>query len=109
MKIGPLLAHLHELETGLARRAARRGRASARRARRLPPVPHLRAGRGQASREARAARRRYDGKAEWTTSLGDGSGDLLEELRTLYLRTQEVAITWTMAAQAAKALRDRNC
>ena len=36
----------------------------------------------------------------------DGSDDLLAELRTLHLRTHEVAITWTMAEQAAKALRD---
>ena len=43
----------------------------------------------------------------WTTALGDGGGDLLEDLRSLYLRTQEAAITWVMAAQAAKAARDK--
>jgi hypothetical protein len=36
------------------------------------------------------------------------SDDLLEELRALYLRMHELAITWTMAAQAAKALRDHD-
>ena len=66
-------------------------------------MPELRPGRGQASAEAPGI---ADGQTEWTTSLREGGGDLLEELRTLYLRTQEVAITWTMAAQGAKALRD---
>ena len=32
--------------------------------------------------------------------------NVLEELRALYLRAEELAITWTMAVQAAKALRD---
>ena len=108
MKIGPVLAHLRELETALAaelRAAAERHReehdvyhqchtfalAADKRVQRLEPLA-----------------RRYDGAAEWTTAVGDGSDDLLQDLRTLYLRAQEVAITWTMAVQAAKALRDRD-
>jgi hypothetical protein len=51
--------------------------------------------------------RRYEGKPVWSTALGDGSSDLLEDLRMLYLRSQETAITWVMAAQAAKAARDK--
>ena len=35
------------------------------------------------------------------------ANDLLEELRALYLALRGVAITWTMAEQAAKALRDQ--
>jgi len=108
VKIGPLLAHLRELEKALAaelRAAAERHRdehdvyhqchtfalAADKRVQRLEPL----AG-------------RYDRRSEWTTAVGDGSDDLLLELRTLYLRAQEVATTWTMAAQAAKALRDRD-
>jgi hypothetical protein len=106
MRIGPLLAHLRELETGLAgelRRAAERHRddhdvyhqchtfavTADKRAQKLQPLIE-----------------RYGGKAAWTTAVGDGSDDLLEDLRMLYLRAQENAITWVMAAQAAKAARD---
>lgn len=107
MRIGPLLAHLHDLETALAsdlRAAAERHRAE-------HDVYHqcqtfaLAADRRLERLDALA--RRGDGGSEWTTAAGDGSDDLLQELRTLYLREQEVAITWTMASQAAKALRDR--
>jgi hypothetical protein len=108
VRIGRLLGHLHELETELAaklRAAAERHRdehdvyhqchtfalAADKRVQRLEPLA-----------------RRYDGRSEWTTALGDGSDDLLQDLRTLYLRAQEVATTWTMAAQAAKALRDKD-
>ena len=89
-------------------RAARGRRAPPRRPRRLPPVPHLRRHRRQARRRSSSrSPQRYDGQSEWTTAVGDGSDDLLEDLRALYLRAEEVAITWTMAAQAAKALRDQ--
>jgi hypothetical protein len=108
VKIGPLLAHLHELETELAAEL----RAAAERHRGEHDVYH------QCQTFALAAdkrvqrldllERRYDGSSEWTTAVGEGSDDLLRELRTLYLRAQEVAITWTMASQAAKALRDRD-
>jgi hypothetical protein len=106
MKVGPLLAHLDQLETALAaelRAAAERHReehdvyhqcqtfalAADKRVRRLGPLA-----------------RRYDGVPVWKSSVGDGSDDLLRELRALYLRALEVAITWTMASQTAKALRD---
>lgn len=108
MRIGPLLAHLRELETELAaelRAAAERHRddhdvyhqchtfalTADKRVKRLQPLAQ-----------------RYGGQAEWTTAVGNGTDDLLEDLRTLYLRAQEAAITWTMAAQAAKAARDRD-
>ena len=108
MKIGPLLAHLNELETELAaelRAAAERHRAehdvyhqcqtfaltADRRVQRLEPLAQ-----------------RFDGASAWTTAVEGASDDLLQELRTLYLRAQEVAITWTMASQASKALRDRD-
>jgi hypothetical protein len=107
MKVGPLLAHLGELERGLAdglRAAAERHRddhdvyhqchtfavTADKRAQNVGPVAE-----------------RYGGQALWSTSIGDGSDDLLEDLRQLYLRTEECAITWVMAGQAAKALRDR--
>ena len=107
MKIGPLLAHLRELETGLAaqlREAAERHRddhdvyhqchtfavTADKRAEKLGPTAE-----------------RYDGQAEWTTAVADGSDDLLEDLRTLCLRAHESALTWVMAAQAAKAARDQ--
>ena len=108
MKIGPLLAHLHELETGLAAEL----RAAADRRRAEHDVYHqcqtfaLAADKRVQRLEPLAGR--YDRRSEWTTAVGDGSDDLLQELRTLYLRAQEVAMTWTMALQAAKALRDRD-
>ena len=106
MKLGPLLGHLNQLEADLAaalRAAAERHRgehdvyhqcqtfalAADKRVRRLEPLA-----------------KRYDGLPAWTSAVGEGSDDLLHELRTLYLRAQEVAITWTMTSQAAKALRD---
>jgi hypothetical protein len=108
VKLGPLLAHLDQLETEFAaelRAAAERHRgehdvyhqcqtfalAADKRVRRLEPFA-----------------KRYDGVPAWTSSVEDGSDGLLRELRALYLRAQEVAITWTMASQAAKALRDND-
>ena len=108
MKIGPLLAHLRELETGLAAEL----RAAAERHREEHDVYHqcqtFAWPRTSACRRLEPLAGRYDGRPSGRRSVGDGSDDLLEELRTLYLRAQEVAITWTMAAQAAKALRDRD-
>jgi hypothetical protein len=108
MRIGPLLAHLRELETGLAaelRQAADRHRddhdiyhqchtfavTADKRVEKLGPTAE-----------------RHDGQAVWRTAVADGSGDdLLEDLRTLCLRAHESALTWVMAAQAAKAARDQ--
>jgi hypothetical protein len=106
MRIGPLLAHLRDLETGLAaelRAAAERHRddhdvyhqchtfavTAEKRVQKLEPVAE-----------------RYGGQATWKTAIGGGSSDLLEDLRVLYLRAHECAITWVMASQAAKAARD---
>lgn len=108
MKIGPLLAHLHELETAFGAEL----QAAAERQRGEHDVYHqcktfaLIAGTRVEKLEPLA--RRYKGRSEWTSAVGDGGGDLLEELRMLYLRAQELAITWTMAAQGAKALRDKD-
>jgi len=107
MKVGPLLAHLTELEGGFARElraAAERHRddhdvyhqchtfalAAEKRVERLEPVAQ-----------------RYGGTAEWRGAVGAGSGELLPDLRVLYLRAQECAVTWVMAMQAAKAARDQ--
>jgi hypothetical protein len=108
MRIGRVLTHLNELEASLAaelRVAAERHRdehdvyhqchtfalAADKRIQKLQPLAH-----------------RYGEQAEWTTAIRAGSDDLLQDLRTLYLRAAEDAITWTMAAQAANAARDRD-
>jgi hypothetical protein len=107
MKIGQLLAHLQELEAGLAAEL----RAAAERHRDDHDVYHQ-CNTFAVTAEKRVERleplsQRYSGQAEWTTAFsGDGSTDLLEELRLLYLRVHESSITWVMASQAAKAARD---
>ena len=109
MKIGPLLAHLRELESGLAAEL----RAAAERHRDDHDVYHQ-CHTFAVTAEKRIERleplaRRSGGHAEWATAFsGEGSTDLLEELRLLYLRLQESSITWMMALQAAKAARDPN-
>ena len=107
MKVGHLLDHLRELEAGLAaelRAAAERHRddhdvyhqchtfavTAEKRVQKLEPVTQ-----------------RYVGKEEWRSAAGAGSDELLPDLRALYLREQECAITWVMAMQAAKAARDQ--
>jgi hypothetical protein len=107
MKIGPLLAHVGELEKHLAselRTAAERHRGehdvyhqchtfavtADKRVQKLGPVAE-----------------RYGGQPMWKTAIGDGSDDLLEDLRVLYLRAQESVATWVMVSQAAKAARDQ--
>jgi hypothetical protein len=107
VKIGPLLAHLTELEAKLAvelRAAAERHAddhdvyhqchtfavTADKRVRKLEPLAD-----------------RFAGQSAWKSAVGGGSQELLEDLRALYLRAQESAITWLMAAQAAKAARDQ--
>lgn len=107
MKVGPLLAHLVELEAGLAfelRAAAERHRddhdvyhqchtfavTATKHVEKLEPIA-----------------RRYGGAPEWRSAVGAGSDALLQDLRVLYLRAQECAVTWVMALQAAKAARDQ--
>jgi hypothetical protein len=108
MRLGSLLAHLHELETGLAAEL----RAAADRHRDDHDVFH------QCHTFALAADKRakaleplaedHGEEAGWTSAVTSGSDDLLEDLRALCLRTREAALTWTMAIQAAKASRDQN-
>jgi hypothetical protein len=107
MKIGPLLNHLKQLEAKLAaelRAAAERHAddhdvyhqcqtfavASDKRLRKLEPLAE-----------------RYGGQPTWKSAVGHGTNELLEDLRALYVRAQESATTWVMAAQAAKAARDQ--
>jgi hypothetical protein len=106
MKLGDLIPHVRQLETELTAQL----RAAAERQREEHDIYH------QCLTFAVTAEKRavklepfatgYGGQTLWTTVLEGGSDDLLVELRTLLLRTQEVAITWTMVEQAAKALRD---
>lgn len=108
MKIGPLLAHLGELENHLGGEL----RAAAERHRRDHDVYHqCHTFAVTADKRAQAleplAKRYGAEKAMWKTAFGDGSDDVLEDLRVLYLRAQEDATTWVMVAQAAKALRDQ--
>lgn len=108
MRIGQLLAHLDDLEIELAAEL----RAVAERHRGEHDVYHqchtFALAADKRARRLHALAPRDDHPFEWTTAVGHGSHDLLQELRTLYLRGQELAITWTMAVQAAKALRDRD-
>ena len=107
MKIGPLLAHLRELDAALAatlRAAAERHRAdhdvyhqchtfavrADKRVERLEPLAQ-----------------RLGGEPLWQSAVAEGSDDLLEDLRALYLRVQASAVTWVMAVQAAKAARNQ--
>ncbi len=107
MTLGALLAHLAALESNVAAEL----RAAAERHRDEHDVYHqchtfaVTADRRAASCEE-AARTRPDGTSGWSSAVGTGSDVLLEDLRTLQLRLQEVGTTWTMAVQAAKAARD---
>jgi hypothetical protein len=107
MKIGALLAHLRELETGLAEEL----RAAAERHRDDHDVYHqchtfaVTADKRREKFEPLA--QRHGGRTEWEDAVGAGSDDLLEDLRSLYLRAQQSSITWVMAMQAAKAARDQ--
>jgi hypothetical protein len=107
VKVGQLLAHLEDLEAALAADL----RAGAERHRDDHDVYHqCHTFAVTADKRVEALgplKQRYEGKAAWSTKLGDGSADLLEDLRWIYLRSQEAAITWVMVAQAAKAARDK--
>jgi hypothetical protein len=107
MRIGPLLAHLRELEAGVAAEL----RAAAERHRDDHDVTHqchtFAVTADKRVQKLEPLAERYGGKATWKSAVGDGSDDLLEDLRSLYLRAQESAITWVMVMQAAKAARDQ--
>ena len=105
--IGPLLAHLEDLEGSLRRNAATAGDTASRTST-TSTTNALRfaAAADQAGTLIEPLRQRYGGTSDWQTALpGDGK-TLLEDLRSLYLMANAVAVTWTMALQAAKALRD---
>jgi len=106
MTIGRLLAHLQELEGALRDRL----RDAADRHRDDHDVYHqchtFAATVDERLRKLEPLAERYGGNETWPSAVADGDGDLLVELRTLYLATEECSITWTMASQAAKAARD---
>jgi hypothetical protein len=108
MKIGAVLTHLHELETHMAGEL----RAAAERHRDDHDVFHqchtFALATDKRVRKLQALTERYGGQAEWKSAVGEGSDDLMEDLRSLYLRAQEDAITWLMLSQAAKAARDQD-
>ena len=108
MKIGAVLTHLHELETHMAWEL----RAAAERHRDDHDVFHqchiFALAADKRVRKLQALTERYGGQAEWKSAVGEGSDDLMEDLRSLYLRAQEAAITWLMLSQAAKAARDQD-
>jgi hypothetical protein len=107
MKIGAVLAHLRELETHFADEL----RAAAERHRDDHDVYHqchtFAVTGDKRVQKLEPLAQRYGGQAAWETAVGEGSDDLLEDLRALYLRAQESAITWVMLCQAAKATRDQ--
>jgi hypothetical protein len=106
LRVGLLLAHLRELDSGLA--AELRG--AAERHRNDHDVYHqcltfsVTAEKRVEKLEPLTAQ--YGGRSTWKSAVGEGSDDLLEDLRALCLRTQESSLTWIMASQAAKAARD---
>lgn len=106
MKIGPLLAHLDELEACYAETL----RSSARRFPDEHDVFHqcltFAAAADRAAKKLEPLRRRYDGEADWQTVSPRHGNVLLEELRALCLLAHEVAVTWAIALQTAKAARD---
>ena len=106
MKIGPLLAHLDELETAYAQALHD---ASARYAEEQDVFHQCLtfAAAADAARQKLAPlRQRYVGKPEWQIVAAEPGKVLLEDLRSLYLMAQQVAVSWVMAQQAAKAARD---
>jgi hypothetical protein len=107
MKIGLLLDHLRELESGFATEL----RAAAERHRDDHDVYHqchtFAVTAEKRLQKLEAVAQRYGGTAEWRSAVGAGGDELLPDLRALYLRAQECAITWVMAMQAAKAARDQ--
>ena len=102
MKVGPLLAHLEELEASYAETL----RSSAQRFPDEHDVFHqcltFAAAADRSATRLGPLRQRYDGKAEWQTLVPGPGKVLLEELRALYLLALEVAVTWSMALQAGK-------
>jgi hypothetical protein len=104
--VGPLLAHLEDLEAAYVETLRQQ-------ASRHPDehdVAHQCLSFAVATEQAglliEPLRQRYDGTSDWQTPLPPEGTTLLEDLRSLYLMAEAVVVTWTMAVQAAKALRD---
>lgn len=128
MRLGSLLARLHELETDLADRYRRLGerhaadhdvyhqcasfaRQAEEHARRLAPVAerygeHVdeHGGPGFWGGLLESVRHK---SSELTGRTSPAALLLLRDLRELFLAAEEVSITWVMAGQAAQAARDR--
>jgi hypothetical protein len=106
VKVGALLAHLGDLERSYAETL----RHSAERYQAEHDVFHqcltFAAAADKAATRLEEIRQRYDGTSDWHVPLARDGNTLLEDLRSLYLMADAVAVTWTMALQAAKALRD---
>ena len=107
MRIGPVIARLEGLEKALAAGL----RAAAERHRDEHDVYHqcmtFAVKADERARRLEPTARRYRGAPEWSTAVGhECDGDLLGDLRVLYLRCHESAIVWIMAVQAAEAARD---
>jgi hypothetical protein len=106
MMVGPLLAHLEELEAAYADKL----REQANRHSDDHDVYHQCLTFSAAADHAAALLGsfcdRYGGASDWSIPSPGGGTSLLEDLRSLYLMACAVAVTWTMVLQAAKALRD---
>ena len=109
MKVGQLLAHVEELEAALAADL----RAAAERHRDDHDVYHqchtFAATADQRVEALAPLKQRYEGKAVWSTALESGSADLLEDLRWIYLRSQEAAITCVGILPMRTVSRQAHC
>ena len=111
MKIAPVLAHLSELELGLADELEATGERHAA----DHDVYHqchsfARQCRRHAERLASVAARYEAQEVRWGSTISGGQSEpvpLLGDLRTLFLRAEECSITGVMAGQAAQAARDQ--
>ena len=95
MKVGSLLAHLQDLERCYAetlRHTAERYKAD-------HDVFHqcltFAAAADKATTRLEAIRQRYNGASDWHVPLAGDGNTLLEDLRSLYLMANAVAVTWT--------------
>jgi len=110
VKLHSLLAHLVELETAYAsqlRQASRHSRAEHDVHHQCSAFAETASARARTLEELASHRPPGAGAASsWHVDEVAEGAELLERLRGLYLIAQEVAVTWTMVAQGAKALRD---
>ena len=108
MKLGQVLTHLRQLEDGLADSL----RSAADRHSDDHDVFHqCRTFAAKATTRAAKLDRileRYGGESAWASAVNGESDELLEDLRSLHLRIQEVAITWADGGAGRKAARDKD-